>query len=129
VGACTFCNRCSSEVTSAITNLGPQGGTAVTKVMSKPQGPNIKRLICEKMSAIAVPPGGGLKDALQFLQSKDSIIAAAKEATRFVELAIQAVREAPQPNRFALADDEEIAGEILRQVHEKRKQRILGTGT
>ena len=84
------------------------------------QGPNVKKLIIQKMSTDAVPSGGGLKDAVEFLSFKDRIINGVKVATKFVEESIKAVREAADPNPWRAATDEEIAGEILRQVERKR---------
>lgn len=83
-------------------------------------GPNVKRLIAAKMARDAVPPGGGIGDAIGFLTDKAAIIASAKAATEFVEEAIEAVRMAPEPSPWKDADDESIAGEILRQMEAKR---------
>lgn len=87
------------------------------------QGPNVKRMILEKMSVDAVPAGGGFADAMKFISSKKSIISGARTATEWVKLAIRAVREAPGPNPWTNADDEAIAGELLRAIDEKRKAR------
>lgn len=76
-------------------------------------GPNVKRLIIAKMSRDAVPDGGGLADAIGFLTSKDALLRGAREATKFVEAAIAAVKAAPD-NKWG--DDEAIAGEILKQI-------------
>ncbi len=86
------------------------------------QGPNVKRLIAQKMATDAIPKGGGLKAGIEFLLKPDAVIAAVKEAKEWVALAIQAVRDAADPNPWSSASDEMIAGEILRQIEEKRKQ-------
>ena len=82
------------------------------------QGPNVKRLIAHKMSLLAIPPGGGLKDGIEFLSSKEKIVQAAKGATAWVEDSIAVIKTAPD-NPFKT--DEEIAGEILRRIDEERK--------
>lgn len=84
-----------------------------------PQGPNVKKLIARKMSVDAIPSGGGLADGIKFLMSPGRIVAAAREATAWVETAIAAVKAAPD-NSFG-DDDEAIAGEILRQLEVRRK--------
>lgn len=81
-------------------------------------GPNVKKLICRKLSLIAIPPGGGLANGIQFLMSKDNILAGAKEATQWVEQAIAVVKMTPD-NPYG-NDDEAIAGAILNGI-EKRK--------
>jgi hypothetical protein len=80
------------------------------------QGPNVKKLIIRKMSTDAVPKGGGIAAALGFLADPSRIVAGARAATQWVETAIRAVREAAEPNPWKTADDEAIAGEILRGI-------------
>ena len=87
-----------------------------TSAIGDKQGPNVNKLIIHKMSADAVPPGGGLADSIKFLTNKEAIISGARKATEFVKLAIQAVREAAEPNEFKNADDETIAAELLKQI-------------
>lgn len=90
-------------------------------------GPNVKRLIAEKMATDAIPPNGGLADALSFLSSKESIASGARKATDFVRLAILAVRNAAEPNPWKNRDDEAIAGELLRRIDARRKtHRLIG---
>lgn len=84
------------------------------------KGPNVKKLIAHKMSILAIPPGGGLADGVEFLMSKERVIQAAKEATAWVEDAIAVVKSAPD-NPFKT--DEEIADEILRRIEKERKWR------
>lgn len=87
------------------------------------QGPNVKRLIAHKMSLDAVPKGGGVADAMKFLTTPGAIVKSAKEATAWVAEAIRVVRLAAEPNSWKNADDEAIAGEILRQIEARKKQR------
>jgi hypothetical protein len=77
-------------------------------------GPNVRRLVAHKMARDAVPPGGGLADAMRFLTTPGAVVAGAHEATEWVRLAIQTVKDAPG-NPYG-DDDEAIAGEILRQI-------------
>jgi hypothetical protein len=85
-------------------------------------GPNFKKLVCEKMSRDAIPPGGGVGDAVKFLSDPKRIIAGAKAAQEWVAQAIAVVRTGSEPNPWKNADDEAIAGEILKGVEKKRKQ-------
>lgn len=89
--------------------------------MSRPLGPNAKSLIAHKMSIDAIPSGGGLVDGLKFLSSKESIVSGARASAHWVAAAIDAVRGAVEPNPWKYADDEQIAGEILRQIEMREK--------
>jgi hypothetical protein len=60
---------------------------------------------------------------LDFACREQSIIQGARAATKWIELAIRAVREAAEPNKFKDADDETIAGEILKQIAQKEIDR------
>lgn len=84
-------------------------------------GPNVKRLIARKMSLDAVPRGGGLADGLAFLSRKENITENAKTASAWVRVAMQAVREATEPNPWKDADDETIAVYLLKQIAEREK--------
>jgi len=84
------------------------------------QGPSVKKLIASKMSRDAVPSGGGLADAIAFLTDSEKIRSGAKKATEWVNAAIQAVRDAAEPNPYKNADDETIAGMILKQIEAKK---------
>ena len=86
--------------------------------MSKPQGPNVKKLIVHKMSLLMVPPAGGLAETVALMAKPGGIGGAAKEATVWVEQAIAAAKAAPG-NPYG-DDDEAIAGEILRQAWKKQ---------
>lgn len=87
---------------------------------TRPQGPNVRRLIAHKMSLIMVPPGAkdGFAAAVGSMLRPGGIGDAAKEATEWVRQAIAAVKAAPDNPHGD--DDEAIAGEILRQVWKKQ---------
>jgi hypothetical protein len=86
-------------------------------------GPNVKKLIAHKMSLDAVPPGGGLKSALDFLTKPGAIAASGKAGTEWVMAAIVAIRTAAEPNPWKNADDEQIAGEVLRRIGERKQNK------
>lgn len=83
-------------------------------------GPNVKRLTIRKMPRDAVPDGGVIVEALGFLSSPDRLSQVARDAAAWVDGAILAVRQAANPNPWRDKSDEDIAGEILRQIEEKR---------
>ena len=80
------------------------------------QGTNVKKLIIRRMAHLAIPDGSGFADGIQFLQSPSRIASTAREATKWVFDAIDAVKSAPN---CEWTTDEEIAGEILRQIEER----------
>jgi len=86
------------------------------------QGANVKKLIVHKIALDAIPPGGDFLDGLRFLANKEAISTGARMATQWVESAIEAVRQAADPNPWRNADDEVIAGEILRQIKAKKER-------
>ena len=95
----------------------------MTEYRTTKQGPNVKKLIAHKMAKDAVPDGGGLAAALKFLKDKDAIVNTARRATEFVYTAIALMRTCAEPNPWKDASDEEIAGEILKNVEEKLSAR------
>ena len=82
-------------------------------------GPNVRKLVVEKMAKDAIPDGGGLADGIAFLSDKDRIIDGARDAQKWVEQALAVVKTAP--NNPWGNNDEAIAGEILKQIEAKRK--------
>ncbi len=88
---------------------------------NRPQGPNVKKLAIHKMTLDAVPPGGGLASAINFLTTPGRIQSSAKDAVAWVFEAIDVVKSAPD-NTFG-NDDEAIAAEILRRIDERKKNR------
>lgn len=82
---------------------------------------NMKRLAIHKMALDAVPPGGGFGDALRFLSSSAGIASAARAADQWARDAVAAIRNAEDPNPWRDIDDEDIAGEILRQIEDRKR--------
>ena len=72
------------------------------------------------MSVLAIPAGGGFADGLAFFTDQDKRRRIMHEAEMWVAGAIQTVRTASAPNPWREADDETIAGEIMRQVEERK---------
>lgn len=87
-------------------------------------GPNVKRLIVHKMSVDAVPNNGGPADAIRFLTTPGAVTQSAKAASAWVEEAIRVVRLAAEPNPWKQADDEAIAGELLRQIETRKRDHL-----
>lgn len=81
---------------------------------------NVKKLIFYRVSLDAIPKGGGVKDGILFLSSPKLVSKSFKESCEWVNTAISIVRQAKAPNPFKDADNETIAGEILRQIEERR---------
>ena len=84
-------------------------------------GPNVKRLLFTKMAKDAIPDGGGLAAGVHFLSKKENISAGFKTAREWTEQVIRLVREAEEPNPWKDASDEEIAGELLRRIEERKQ--------
>lgn len=88
--------------------------------MKETIGANVKKLIIHKMSLDAIPPGGGIVNVLEFLADKERISRTIREADEWVKQVILVVRNAGEPNPFKKSSDEEIAGEILRKIEERK---------
>lgn len=86
--------------------------------MSKPIGPNVKKLIIRKMSLDAIPPGGGFQDGIEFLAS-NRLAESGRNAAEWVQQALAVFKTAPD-NPYG-DDDEAIAGELLRRIEEMQK--------
>lgn len=84
---------------------------------------NVGKLIIHKISLDAIPAGGGVADGIAFLSDKKKISAGFQSARSWVAAVIKAVRLAGEPNPFKDADDETIAGEILKRIEEKKNGR------
>ena len=86
-------------------------------------GPNFKKLLIHKMSLDAVPAGGGVGSALKFLSDPQGMAKSSRAAKEWVESAIMLIRTAAEPNEWKNATDEEIAGELLRRIDERKKMK------
>jgi len=83
-------------------------------------GPAVKKLIANKMAMDAIPKGGSVVDGIEFLKDRDRIVKGFRDANDFIQKMIVLVRSAKNPNPFKDADDETIAGELLRRINEKK---------
>lgn len=88
--------------------------------MSIEPGPNVRKLTVVKMSRDAIPDGGGVADGIAFFTDRDKRRRIMADADAWVGTSIQAVREATGYNPWREADDETIAGEILRRIEERK---------
>ena len=86
-------------------------------------GPNTRKLIAVVMAKDAIPAGQGLEAGVEFLLSKEGIVAGFRKAMAFVKQAINEVRSAAEPNPWKNASDEEIATEILQKYDERLRHR------
>lgn len=84
-------------------------------------GPNVNRLIVERMSYLAVPKNGGLADVVRLFTEEGRLAAVCKQATADIEHAL-AVAKTARPNPYG-DDDEAIAAEILRRIQERKDAR------
>lgn len=90
--------------------------------MSRPVGPNLKKLIIRKWSGDAVPPGGGFADAINAIIVPGAMLEGWRKSAAWCDAAILAIRNAGEPNPWKTATEEEIAGEILRKISERKGQ-------
>lgn len=86
-------------------------------------GPNVTKLIIHKMSILIIPMGSnnGLENAMNILTDKSGMALREKlrEATAWVTKSISLIKSLPD-NPYG-SSDEEIAGEILRQIESRKK--------
>ena len=76
------------------------------------------RLLARKMSMDAVPLGGGIQSALEYLMS-GKLADGAKDALDWIDLKFKELREAQEPNPFKHQTDEWIAGELLARLQRR----------
>lgn len=89
----------------------------------KPIGANVRRLMIEFSSTLAVRSGSGtpMQNALNILAKPGGIAGNMREALRQTELALEAMKAAPD-NPYG-NDDEAIAGEILEELAKRELSR------
>lgn len=88
--------------------------------MSRPTGPNVKKVIFRRFAMLAVPVGGGfgsVAHGIGVLTDPIRRVQLLREATDWTFAAIDAVRAAPG---CTWTTDEEIAAEILRRIECKK---------
>jgi hypothetical protein len=89
--------------------------------------PNVRKLIFHKMSLDAIPKGGGFADGIKFLSDREGMAKSLRAADDWVKAAILAVRNAGEPNPWRDKTDEDIAGELMRKIEERKiEQRFQG---
>lgn len=81
---------------------------------------NVNRLLIVRMSQIAIPAGGGFADGIEFFTNPEKRRRIMADAGNWVTAAILAVRNAAEPNPWREASNEQIAGEILRRLEERK---------
>lgn len=86
-------------------------------------GPNLKKLAMHRMSIDAVPPGGGLQAAVDFIMSPNGMKDSWAASLEWAIAAVSAVRAAPD-NPFG-TDEEAIAGELLKRIDERKAAQAL----
>lgn len=80
---------------------------------------NVYRLALHRFSSGAIHAGGGFADGVRILSDKDAFMAVMRDANEWAAEAVRVVRSAADPNPWRESSDEEIAGEILRQLEER----------
>jgi hypothetical protein len=86
-------------------------------------GPNLKKLMAHKMAIDMIPPGGDPFAFVETIMDGKKHAAVAAAALEWSILAVNAVRSAVD-NPYG--DDEEvIAGEILKQIEERKRAQAL----
>ncbi len=81
-------------------------------------GPNVRILITKFIAREAVPPGGGLASAVEFLGNPERRKQVLENAEAKAIQAIQLIKSAPD-NPFG-DNDEQIASELLSKIQERQ---------
>ena len=84
-------------------------------------GPNMKTLLTRVVARNAIPPGGGMADAIDSIITPGKLSKISKKSLDWIDQAIQAIRSAPD-NTYG-DDEETVAGAILAQLEEVTKSR------
>lgn len=96
------------------------------KVDGREFGPNMSRLIVHKISVDAVPSGGGVQSAIEFIMN-GRLEKSAKEASVWALRAVEAVLAAP--DYTGEKTEEGVAGMILQKLDERlnrQKKQLRG---
>lgn len=84
-------------------------------------GENVRKLASLKASRDAIPDGGGLADAIDFITDKQRFFESMKASVLWAFEAVDAVKSAPD-NPYG-DDDEKIAGGILDAINFGKRDR------
>ena len=85
--------------------------------------PNIKKLIIIKMSKDALPNGSTIMDGLQFLSSKEKMSEGFRQSKKWILEVIGILKQAGEPNPYKTMSDEDIAGELLNKIEQRKLKR------
>ena len=72
------------------------------------------------MAIDVIPKGGGFADGIKFFTTPAALPAGWQTAMTWCNETIQVVRGAAEPNPWKSASEEEIAGELLRQIEARK---------
>ena len=77
-------------------------------------GPNMKRFLAYAVARKSIPPGGGMQAVINVLVTPGKLADVTREALKFCDDAIAAMRSAPD-NPYG-NDEETIAGAIVKEL-------------
>lgn len=84
-------------------------------------GPQMTRFVVSRMSVDALNgTGRGIVAVVEFLQKPGSLADSARRSLEWCDQAIHSLRGAQEPNPFKTADEETIAAEVNRKLHETK---------
>ena len=81
-------------------------------------GANMKKLLARVVARNAIPPGGGMADAIDSIITPGKLSKISKKSLDWIDEQIQAIRSAPD-NTYG-NDEETIAGAILARLAERK---------
>src|SRR5262245_51800671 len=99
------------------------------KIGDRTYGQNMTKLILRHLSVQAVPAGGGIGSAMNFISKigtpewKEAVL----RAEEFANTAVRLMRSAAPPNPYVDADDETIAG-VIERASKDREERERSEG-
>lgn len=92
--------------------------------MSRPLGPLTKKVLIHRVSVEAIPPGAGVGAGVLFLATPGALAKSWSSAVEWFSNAVIALRAAPGENPWREATEEEIAGEILKRIEQKKTRAL-----
>jgi len=90
-------------------------------------GPNVNKLIIERLSCLAIPRDGGLADGIKLFTEAGLLPKLLKQAEADIMHCL-AVAKTANPNPYG-NDDEAIAAEILRTIQQRKDARRDASST